>query len=69
MVLVKWTYIATVYNSVIDEYRMLERHQNFQAIQDGIKTLSKALEDILVRLAKLEYLLPHLAVSFTLITD
>lgn len=60
MVIVKWVYCMTLYNNIVDEYRNLDRHQNFQGLQDGLNYLVKGLEDILVRLVKLDHLGPHI---------
>lgn len=62
MILAKWVYVATVYNNILDEYRRFDSYKNFQELQEGLVTITKGLEDILVRLCKLEYLYSKIGV-------
>ena len=62
MILAKWVYASTVYNNILDEYRRFDSYTNFQELQEGLATITKGLEDVLVRLCKLEYLYSKLGV-------
>lgn len=54
MVVSKWMYAASVYNSLLADFRSLDQKPDFGTLQESINLIVKGLEDILTRLCKLD---------------
>lgn len=55
MVISRWIYVFTLYNNLLLDYRQLDTQPQFQGLQESVNLFVKSLEDILIRLTKLEY--------------
>lgn len=66
-ILARWAYVSTVYNSlVLPKYREIDIQPNFGALQDSLKQIVKGTKDGLLRLKKIEKILPASLVASTL---
>lgn len=59
----RWVYCTTLYNNALEAYRALDTMPNFEQLKEGIDRVLKTLEDILMRLYKLEYCEDHIWVD------
>lgn len=58
-VIARWAYAMTIYNSlVLPQYASIDIQPNFGALSDGLKQLVKSSKDALLRLKKIERILP-----------
>ena len=58
-ILARWAYAMTIYNSlVLPQYTNIDIQPNFSALSDGLKQLVKSSKDALLRLKKIEKILP-----------
>lgn len=65
MIIAKWAYCAGVYNSVLPDYNRLESAPDFATLQESTNILVKGLEDILIRLTKLDFISDQVFVCYS----
>lgn len=64
MVIAKWAYCSGVYNSVLPDYLRLDAAPDFATLQESTNIVVKGLEDILIRMTKLDYMSDEVFVRY-----
>lgn len=65
MVVAKWMYASAVYNSLLGDYRAMDQKPDFGGLKESTDLLVKGLEDILLRLTKLDFVSDEVFVALS----